>query len=298
MTRGHYETLGLTPDAEQAQIRQAFRALSREHHPDLGGDRTVYASITEAFTVLSDPEQRAAYDRSIGLASASEAGSGTARPTSGTSASTSSPSRQRTAPTPKPVRYTGQASPDFAASMERTLIHGSVPKRGLLDRTRDARTAVITEMVTQLAREIPAVRAILGPDIPGAGRIDAAIVAGNRILVVNALPTPDVAHAWDGRSLRVGGRVVTLPDLASAVSSTERAVFGSRAESLCVLYTAVGELFRPVVDQVGPRHARPGPANPSRARLRAAEFLGTGPESDAVNLSILGQLMELAPTRR
>ncbi len=71
-----YATLGLTPGATQAQLRHAYRALLRQHHPDT---RTVKhdhsstaadAALQELFTayqVLRDPAQRADYDRRRGL---------------------------------------------------------------------------------------------------------------------------------------------------------------------------------------------------------------------------------------
>ncbi|MGO3152197.1 MAG: J domain-containing protein, partial [Galactobacter sp.] len=62
MSEDHYRVLGLAPDADDEQIRKAFRTLSRRHHPDLGGDAETYRAVTVAYTVLSDAEQRRRYD--------------------------------------------------------------------------------------------------------------------------------------------------------------------------------------------------------------------------------------------
>lgn len=68
---GHYEELGVAPTATAAEIRAAYVALARKHHPDrLGGrsdaERTHAAArmarVNAAWTVLSDPARRAAYD--------------------------------------------------------------------------------------------------------------------------------------------------------------------------------------------------------------------------------------------
>lgn len=61
---GLYERLGVSPDAEPEDIKRAFWALSREHHPDANGQDagTRYREITEAWTILKDPEQRHEYD--------------------------------------------------------------------------------------------------------------------------------------------------------------------------------------------------------------------------------------------
>src|SRR5690349_21676127 len=63
----YYQTLGVSRDAGQADIKKAFRKLAREHHPDKKpGDRTAeqrFKAINEANAVLSDPEKRKKYDR-------------------------------------------------------------------------------------------------------------------------------------------------------------------------------------------------------------------------------------------
>jgi curved DNA-binding protein CbpA len=58
-----YEILGIEKDASQEEIKKQYRKLSKEHHPDKGGDGQIFGEITEAYQVLSDPEKRAAYDR-------------------------------------------------------------------------------------------------------------------------------------------------------------------------------------------------------------------------------------------
>jgi len=58
----HYETLGISKDATDQQIKKAYRKLSLKNHPDKGGDPEVFKAITEAYSVLSDPEQREQYD--------------------------------------------------------------------------------------------------------------------------------------------------------------------------------------------------------------------------------------------
>jgi curved DNA-binding protein len=62
----YYQTLGLTRNASQAEIKKAFRKLAREHHPDKRpGDTAAerrFKEINEAHAVLSDPEKRRKYD--------------------------------------------------------------------------------------------------------------------------------------------------------------------------------------------------------------------------------------------
>jgi curved DNA-binding protein len=65
-TRDPYEVLGVARDADADEIRRAYRALARSHHPDVSkeaGAEERFKEIGEAYAVLSDPERRAAFDR-------------------------------------------------------------------------------------------------------------------------------------------------------------------------------------------------------------------------------------------
>lgn len=54
----------MSPQATDAEIRRAYRALARRHHPDRNGtgDGTDMARINAAYRVLGTPERRAVYD--------------------------------------------------------------------------------------------------------------------------------------------------------------------------------------------------------------------------------------------
>lgn len=58
-----YEILGVPRNAIAAAIKEAYRRLAMKHHPDRGGDRTIFQKIQEAYAVLSDPDRRAQYDK-------------------------------------------------------------------------------------------------------------------------------------------------------------------------------------------------------------------------------------------
>jgi len=65
----HYETLGVSREATQSEIREAYRQLAREQHPDrlVPGPSVrldAMADINEAYRVLSDSGRRAVYDAS------------------------------------------------------------------------------------------------------------------------------------------------------------------------------------------------------------------------------------------
>ena len=65
--RDYYETLGVSRDADEKEIKRAFRRLARQYHPDVNpGDAAAeerFKEINEAYEVLSDSEKRGKYDR-------------------------------------------------------------------------------------------------------------------------------------------------------------------------------------------------------------------------------------------
>lgn len=67
--RDYYEVLGVSRTASDAEIKRAYRHLARQHHPDVVHERekssaeTRFKEINEAYTVLSDQNKRAQYDR-------------------------------------------------------------------------------------------------------------------------------------------------------------------------------------------------------------------------------------------
>ena len=57
-----YDELGLTPNCTFDEIKQRYRALAQQHHPDKGGDEDIFKKIKLAYEVLSDASRRAEYD--------------------------------------------------------------------------------------------------------------------------------------------------------------------------------------------------------------------------------------------
>jgi len=72
---GLYNILGVSKDADENEIKKAYKKLALKHHPDKGGDVEKFKEISAAAEILSDPEKRQTYDK-YGLAGLEGQGGG------------------------------------------------------------------------------------------------------------------------------------------------------------------------------------------------------------------------------
>ncbi len=63
----YYDVLGLPRTADDKAVRQAYRKLARQYHPDVNHEDAAseekFKAINEAYSVLSDPDKRRRYNR-------------------------------------------------------------------------------------------------------------------------------------------------------------------------------------------------------------------------------------------
>ena len=58
----YYNVLGIRNSSTAKEIKLAYYKISKESHPDLGGDEEDYKEITEAYKILSNKEKKEEYD--------------------------------------------------------------------------------------------------------------------------------------------------------------------------------------------------------------------------------------------
>lgn len=63
----HYDTLGIAQDAGKDELKKALRKLAMKYHPDNAatGDEEKMIKVNEAYEILSNPQERAAYDAEL-----------------------------------------------------------------------------------------------------------------------------------------------------------------------------------------------------------------------------------------
>ncbi|HEY9623325.1 MAG TPA: DnaJ domain-containing protein [Crinalium sp.] len=72
----HYNTLDIHPEATQAEIKQAYRRLVKQFHPDSNRETASHdriATINAAYEVLGDPQRRQTYDQELSYYARAEA---------------------------------------------------------------------------------------------------------------------------------------------------------------------------------------------------------------------------------
>ncbi|MCF8037106.1 MAG: DnaJ domain-containing protein [Desulfobacteraceae bacterium] len=63
MAKSYYAILGISPDASKQEVKDAYRQLAKQYHPDHGGgDSGKFRDIQEAYSVLADSGKRRNYE--------------------------------------------------------------------------------------------------------------------------------------------------------------------------------------------------------------------------------------------
>lgn len=313
--KSFYEVLGLTPAASADQIKTAYRRAARETHPDQGGSSERFHLVAEAYGVLSDPQQKAAYDLRLER-------SGTAGPhrAAGSSPASASASPRASAQQRSPAADLNQPPvfvPDFSPQnppvlplpLAGTQLHGAPRRPGLLARLGsaaasryDAELLTIRLLERSILPDYPAARLVNGLHIPDrgprGGNLDVGhvLLGGYRMAVIGSVLAAPGNYNWDGRHLRYRGRDASTLRLADAVRTLQDTFPECNVGGWLVLHSPGGNPFEPVIDYP-PSLSRSAPAtlhvvNAGSLGRELRRFFAEGPQPNAVQLPVLGGLID------
>lgn len=310
-----YEVLGLAPSATTDQIKAAYRKAARATHPDHGGSAETFHVIAEAYEVLSNPEQRAAYDLSLGRGSAGGPGTPSNRKPSartgyaGGGSASASP-EEVLGRTPRFVPDFSPGSPPvLPLALAGQQVHGSPRRPGFMARLGSGATArydgellTIRLLERTLLPDYPAGRLVNGLHLPdrsprgGNLNVGHVILGGYRMAVLESQVASPGNYSWDGRHLRYRGRDVSIGRLPDAVRTLQDRFPECNVSGWVVLHSPNGNPFEPVIDYP-PSLSRSAPAmvhvaNAGTLQRELRRFFSDGPQSNAVQLPVLGGLLD------
>lgn len=308
----HYEVLRVAVTATDKEIKVAYRRAARTAHPDHGGDAAKFRQVTAAYETLMDPTRRKAYDRSYaagaGTTSTAASDADFDAPAAGSHASATvhRPGTPRNTAGDPALYLPPYHSAEFQASGTVPLIpftqasqqvHGMPRKRGIFGaEARIQREMRTVQLITrQVLPGIPAARLVNGLQSPADNsHIDHALLSGYRLALIGSMLLPKGAYAWDGQTLRHGGRSIAPPQLAHVVRAMQDIFPELNVTGWTVIHSPDGNLHEPVID----RHRRGAGAGETVQVVNAAglvrglkHFLSAGPAPNTVNVPILARLL-------
>lgn len=302
--RTYYAMLGVSRSASAKEIKDAFRKAARAAHPDHGGSSELFHDVAVAYEMLSDPERRRRYDRTLGL----EDPLPYARPAS-TAARQPPPAEAfRQAPRydpPYDPGTTGSPSVPLPLTLASRQIHGTARQPGALARLRpgttaryDGERATARLLEASLLPGFPAARMVNGLSFPGGREVGHAVLAGYRIAVMDSLMAPPGNYSWDGNRLRHRGRHAGDVRLKESVRQLQDLFPECNVQGWLVLHGREDNPFEPIVDYP-PTLDRSAlvavhVSNAGTLLREVRRFLSAGPQPNTVQVAVLARLLNAA----
>lgn len=301
--RTYYAVLGVSRSATAKQIKDAYRRAARSAHPDQGGSAELFHDVAVAYEMLSDPDQRRRYDRTLGV----EDPFPNPRPAS-------TPRRQ---PPPQaseahalPPRYepdysTASAEPPVPLVLAQQQVHGTARQPGALARLRpgaaaryDGERATARLLEAGLLPGFPAARLVNGLTFGSGLDVGHAVLAGYRIAVVDSTMAPPGNFSWDGQRLRHRGRHAGDVRITDTVRQVQELFPECNVRGWLVLHGKQNNPFEPIIDYP-PTLDRSAlvsvhVANAGTLLREVKRFLSEGPQPNTVQVAVLARLLRAA----
>lgn len=297
--RTYYQILQLEVNADEKQIKAAYRRAARSSHPDQGGNADEFRLVTEAYQTLVDPTKRSVYDRAYAPASTSASGPRAAEPRVSEprrSAQSSGP-----AATDLPVfvpPFGGPEAPLLSLDLASRQIHGAPRKRGLFGaQARIIREARSIELVQQqILHKYPSARLVNGLVSPiDKSHLDHVVLMGHRMAVIASMMVPEGAYRWNGSTLVHGQRGIEAPRLLPAAHALARLFPECTVSAWMVVHSPGGNPYEPVIDYTRGNEPDGGPhlnvVGAARLGRELGSFLVAGENPNMVDLQVLSRLL-------
>ncbi len=283
-----YELLGLSPTANEQELKRAYRRALRTAHPDAGGSDREFIAVRSAYHAVL---------RARSAGRARDSGS-----ESGPSTREQATARKRRSPATKArVQVVGsRLRPEQYAPFS----HGETYHPGFFGafsagkkRQEQAERFAATVLTRRIPRALPAARLINGLKIPAQPRIPHLLLSGYRAVLLFPLQVPDARYQFRDDQLRSDTGRIPTPHVAQI-----RRAFESRFPQLntiakIVPITAAMDSQRPRVTSdsatAGSRQELVSAANLSTAAADAVLFLAAGPQPHVLDIDLLASLIDV-----
>lgn len=283
-----YKLLGLSPTADDQELKRAYRYALRTAHPDAGGSAREFIAVRSAYnTVL-----RA---RSSGQPSQTGEGSG---PTTRQQATVR---KQRSTAAKAQVQVVGSAlTPQQYAAFS----FGQTYQPGFLGsfssgRKRHAQVEefLAVTLARRIPRVLPAARLVNGLKLAGQPRIPQLLISGYRAVLLFPMFVPDGRYRFRADRLLSTDGALPTPQAAQLRRAVEKAFPKLNTIAKIVPVTAAMDSQRPVVTVEGAAqagaHELVAGANVSTAAADAVLFLAAGPQPHVLDTDLLAALIDV-----
>ena len=205
--------LGLSGDVDLALVKQRFRALARDHHPDHGGDPARFQDLHTAYEVLrialSEAPERAGPDIARGRPSRTDDAQDTARRLDAAELDAAAATLAERIVVRGGCRYLSRAPGARTNRLAASLAIGTTSVLTVTLRESGTATDLRTAHVELSGRGRAARRALSGLDV---GRVDGAPWARRRGDALTVIEAAVTGHGADGAAHRAAAATARLLD--------------------------------------------------------------------------------------
>ncbi len=272
--------LGVSPTASEKQIRKAYLALAKKHHPDRGGDAARFDEITKAWNQLS------------GLDSTPPPSPKKHRRPRPKAKPRPSPGSVRFIPplTDGPVRT--QTNPPITVDslLAQQLVHGKIPSSFFARKQHSMHARLSEVLQTRVQTTLPAVRIFHGVKLSRKLVLHTVVLGGTKVAVFATQHAPPDVYRFNGSEL-VGRKRIALPDLTEAVAGLQKLLPNFEVGGFAVVFST--NPHAPTIqapDTLNTLGLTEIPASIMDAVRDIKFFIGTG-EHNVVDRAAMGQLI-------